>query len=343
MKLVEQLQDPAFRELLECRLAPSVHRLALTPVVQAYGALFPTPEHLAFCSDLLRLDWELHERKGLQAAQQGLLGLEVIWPKAGPRILDWGTVLLGVGPRGPRRAARTLEAFDLQGRSHTLDARVPPEVLVLMPGDDRGAVKRAGVALLNAGLRQAHLAPAGPAPLCPPQAISCTKLTYIRLADDQEPWWKGAAEVYGFAAGIDPTADKASIRVLDLPYLAYDGTDYTPNQLVLFWNEYRFNAADLQLWEHDDDINYQDILAAVLSAVSTTMAVAGAPVFAWIPALAEAIIRAMPAAWYKDNDDYLDTFYTLEQGRAYDHLRGAANNAVISLEPYLLTAQTAGR
>jgi hypothetical protein len=340
LRLVAQLQDPAFRDLLGSRLLPEVRRLALAPLVSEYGARWPTPDRLGFCAQMARLDQACQERKGLQPTSQGLLGLEVIWPKGSPRILDWGTTLLGVGPRGPKRDARTLDAYDLQGRLHTLDAQVQPAVLVLMPGDDRGAVKRAGLALVNAGLRRARLAPP-PAPQGPAQPILCAKLTFIRLADDQEPWWKGAAEVYAFAAGIDPIADQASIRLLDLPYLGSDGTDYRPNQLVLFWNEYRFNAADFQLWEHDDDLNYQDILAAVLSAVSTTMAVAGAPVFAWIPALAEAIIRAMPSAWFRDNDDYLDTFYTLEKGRTYDHLSGAANNAVISLEPYLLVPQSA--
>ena len=64
------------------------------------------------------------------------------------------------------------------------------------------------------------------------------------------------------------------------------------------------------------------------------MATAGAPVFAWIPALADAIIQAVPKVWFKDNDDYLDTFYTLRKGQAYLQVTGAANNAVITLEPF---------
>ena len=334
LKLIAELQDPAFRKLFVSRLLPEVKRVSLNRLVEDYAQVAPEPGHQLFSSQLRSLDLDVRQSKGLQGFSQGILGLEVIWPRAGPRILDWETVLFGVGPQGPKRAVLQVEAYDIHSRFHLLDPHRQPEVLVIMPGTDRAETKRAGIAFLNAGLRRAHCCPE-PHPAAP-GPIECSKLTYIRLRDDQEPWWKGAAEVYAFAAGIDPTLDKPSLKLLDLPYLDCDHTDYFPNQLVLFWSDYRFNAADFQLWEQDDGTNYQDILTAVLDAVTSAMAVGGAPAFAWIPALAEAIIRAMPSAWYKDTDDYLDTFYTLENGQTYDHLPGAANNATLSLTPFLL-------
>jgi hypothetical protein len=333
LALVGQLRDPAFRGLLGGRLEPGVRRVPLNRLVADYAALWPTAEHLAFRDRVLALDLDLRQAQGLQAYSRGLLGLEVLWPRLGPQAVAWESVLIGVTPQGPRRTVGRVEAYDLEGGLHELDPRTPPETLVLMPGTDRREAKRAGIAFLNAGLTQAGLAPDPPQRTEP---IPCAKLTCIRLADTQEPWWKGGAEVYAFAVGIDPTADRPRLRLIDLPYLAYAHTDYHPNQLVLFWNEYRFSAADLQLWEQDSGINYQDVLDGVLSAVTTAMALGGAPAFAWIPGLADAIIKAMPAAWFRDNDDYLDTFYTLERDRTYQHLPGAAGNAVIDLEPYLL-------
>jgi len=334
LALVGQLREPAFRNLLGSRLGPGVTRVSLNRLVVDYAASWPAEAHLAFRDRVLGLDLEVRRAHGLQGFSQGLLALEVLWPRPGPPSLDWDTVRMGVAPQGPRRAVTRVETYDLAGVRQDLDPATPPGVLVLMPVADRGEIKRAGIAFLNAGLGQAELAaeppPAGPNP------IPCAKLTYIRLADTQEPWWKGAAEVYAFAVGIDPTVDRPRLRLLDLPYLAYARTDYRPNQLVLFWNEYRFSAADLQLWEQDSGINYQDVLDAVLKAVTAAMTLGGAPAFAWIPGLADAILKAMPAAWFRDNDDYLDTFYTLERDRTYVHLAGAAGNAVIDLEPYLL-------
>jgi len=337
LALVAELGEPAFRNLVGSQLVPGVNRIGLSRLVEAYAARWPTAEHLAFRDRVLNLDRAVREAHGLLAFSQGLLGLEVVWPRPAPQVLAWETVRVAVAPQGRARDVSRVEAYDLSGRRFDLEPNLRPEALVLIPGIDRGEAKRAGIAFLNAGLRQAGLMAepaAAPGPATVP--IHCAKLTRIRLKDTQEPWWKGAAEVYAFAVGIDPTVDRPRLKVVDLPYLAYADTDYRPNQLVLFWNEYRFSAADFQLWEQDSGINYQTVLDAVLSAVTTAMTLGGAPAFAWIPGLADAIIKAMPAAWFRDNDDYLDTFYTLERDHTYVQLPGAAGNAVIDLEPYLL-------
>jgi hypothetical protein len=332
-QLIQQLQDPDFRMALGSRLQPEVTRLSLNALANDYAAQWPTPDHLGFRDRLLGLDLQVRQAKGLVAFSRGLLGLEVIWPRAGPRVLDWGTVLFGITPDGPRRRVQQLEAYDPQGGLHLLDARQQPGTLVLMAGTDPGEAKRAGIDLINAGLRQANYAPvAGSGP----EPIHCSLLTQIRLADTQEPWWKGAAEVYAFTIGIDSTVDRPALELVNLPYVAYPNIDYYPNQLVLFWNRYRFNAADFQLWEQDSNINYQDALSAILVAVGAAMTVGGAPVFAWIPALADAIIKAMPSAWFKDNDDYLDTFYTLQRDQSYLQYSGAGHNATITLQPFVL-------
>ena len=339
LKLVEQLRDPDLRQLLASRLQPGVDQISLNRLMDDFSARSPTANHLGFQAQLQALDLDVRQAKGLQEFSSGLLGLEVLWPAGRPQVLDWETVLFGVEPQGRKRDVTRVEAYDLHGGLHVLDPRTPPGVLVLMPGTDRREVKRAAIAFLNDGLRRAKLCAGPPAPgqpQHPVEPIYCAMLTRIWLADDQEPWWKGGAEVYAFTSGVDPTQDRPSIQLIDLPYLRYDHVAYAPRQLVLFWNQYRFDAANIQFWEQDSGTNYQDILTGVLTAVSAAMAVAGAPAFAWIPALANAIIQAMPKDWFKDNDDYLDTFYTIQKGRTYGQWTGAAKNAVISLEPFTL-------
>ena len=350
LRLVEQLQDPALRELLASRLQLGVDRIDLNRLMADYAARSPTADHQAFQAQLQGLDLDLRQTKGLQAFSAGLLALEALWPAAGPQALDWETVLLGVEPEGTKRAVTRLEAYDLHGGLHVLDPGTPPGVLVLMPGADRREVKRAAIAFLNDGLLGANCAPVpaflppaprpgapvGPVGPEPVEPLSCALLTRISLQDAQEPWWKGKAEVYAITSGIDPTLDRPILQILDLPYLQYAHVQYSPRQLVLVWDQYRFAAANLQLWEQDSGTNYQDLLTGLLAAASGAMAAAGAPVLAWIPALATAIIRAIPREWFRDNDDYLDTFYTLQKGRTYVQLTGAAGNAVINLEPFTL-------
>ena len=44
----------------------------------------------------------------------------------------------------------------------------------------------------------------------------------------------------------------------------------------------------------------------------------------------------MPAGWFSNDDDYVDSFYTLEKGRTYTNLRGVSGNATVTLTPYYL-------
>jgi Protein of unknown function (DUF3103) len=60
------------------------------------------------------------------------------------------------------------------------------------------------------------------------------------------------------------------------------------------------------------------------------------PEYAMIAAVAKAVLQAMPNSWFENNDDYLDSFYTLEKNRTYTDYVGAANNAEITLTPYRL-------
>ena len=335
LRLIHHLQDPEFRNLLQSRLTPEVHRLSLNRLVRDYAELWPEGRGRQLNAQLAGLDLDLRRRKGLEPFSQGLLGLEMIWPRDRPRVLDWNTVQFAVRPQRPRRAVTSVEAYDLQGRLSRLDAQARPEVPVILAGLDRRELKRAGLTLLAEGLRKAGYV-TDHAFLEQPAAVSCAKLDHIRLKDDHEPWWKGAAEIYGFVAGVDPVQDKPKIKLVDLPYLDYADVDYYPNQVVIFWSDFRYRAADFQLWEQDSNLDYREILSSVLNGVGAAMTVAGAASFSWVPMLADAILKAMPRAWFKDNDDYVDTYYTLEEGRSYLGYAGAAGNATIKLSPYTL-------
>ena len=138
-----------------------------------------------------------------------------------------------------------------------------------------------------------------------------------------------------FVNTSDGRKAKATLTVVDMPYLANDGTTYTPNQIMVFWNGYRYGAANIQMFEHDDNTNYKE-LAVALSQGVTTILGAFAPAYAVIGQVATAILQVMPEGWFSNDDDYLDSFYTLEKGRTYTNYNGAAGNATISLTPYLL-------
>jgi len=234
---------------------------------------------------------------------------------APPQRLDRRAGALGFEPRGLYLASLYLPKERLRGESSVAGVRLYDEIV------ERALAAQASTKAISCS------------------GIETAKISSIRLNDDHEPWIKGAAEIYAFVSGIDPTIADPEIRLVDMPYLDHDGTTYYPNQILIFWYEYRFNAANVNFYEHDSGTNYQTLLGAVLTGVRAILGVF-APEYAIIAEVANAIIQAMPASWLTDDDDYVDSVYTIDtddltssSGRTY---YGAGNNVTMKLVPYCL-------
>ena len=335
LELLGPFRDPHLRSLLASRLGDDPERLPLVRLLGDWCDIWPSAEHQAFRDRVAALDRELRARLGLEPDAGPVLGLRAVWPEAGPRKLDWDRALFAVQPQDSPEGRAQVEAYDLQGRPAFLEVRSRPRVPVLLAGLDARRVQRAGLEKVNRGLVRAGFSrqwrwrdPAAP--------VACAKLTTVRVAEGQEPWWKDGLEVYALVSGIDPVQDKPSLLMVPMPYLGHDGATYYPNQLLLCWSDYRFGAVNVQFWDHGDGVDYQAILDALLQAAVKAMEAAGAPSYAWIPKLADTILRAMPASWWTVPDTWLDTFYSLEQGVAYRDQPGAAGNLRITLVPWTL-------
>lgn len=346
----ELLGDATFRAVVQERLGTE-DRAALAEVLGAYRAA--GGENVVAIDSILAADLAVRTWKGTAAYTPGLMELRLVKPETATRV-DWREILVAVEPAGEDSEWTTIEAFDRAGRTHLLDARVAPSVPVLVADLDASEDLRAGIELMNETLRAAGLqaseaetierALAARAERGAEKAIACSgietaKIQNIRLNDDQEPWIKGSAEIYAFVSGIDPSIADPEIRVVDMPYLDHDGTTYYPNQILIFWYNYRYHAANVNFYEHDDGTNYQEILNAVLTGVRTILG-AFAPEYAIIAEVANAIIQAMPGSWFTDDDDYVDTIYTIDtddlttsSGRIYN---GAGGNVRTQLVPYCL-------
>ncbi|AWH18756.1 DUF3103 domain-containing protein [Stenotrophomonas sp. ZAC14D2_NAIMI4_7] len=284
-------------------------------------------------------DQQVRQRKGLAQQGQGLLQLRAFVPE-GSSLAAVAPERLWVAslPRGNDRDWTTLTAYDAQGRAHLLDARQAPDVPVLIVDvDTRSAVKE-GMALVNAGLRARGLQSPERITLSADGAsasLDITRLDRIRLNDDQEPWALGAAEVFAVVSGLQVDATEPEMMTVDMPWLDHDQTDYTPQQPLVIWGNYRFNAANVQLFEDDGDTNYQELLVALATGVKTALG-AFAPEYAVIADIAGAILKAMPTSWFVNDIDYLDSFYLLQRGQGYTDRMGAANNAKVTLTPITL-------
>lgn len=248
-----------------------------------------------------------------------------------------GDVLIAFPPAGDDKHWRSVAALDSSGRWITLDAHTPPKLPVLVLRINgalsfENQIGRANELLREAGLQQQPAAKAAAA--TNGSGRWTTRLESIRLNDDEEPWVSGAAEVYAITAGVLP-GNSPQIAVVDMPYLDHDGTTYYPRQVLLDWNQYSYGVANVLLYEHDDNTNYQQLVTLIIQAVGQGGSLFGQPEVAAIAEIAARIVAAMPSGWFSNDDDYVDSLYSVEKTRGETRY-GARGNALVSYIPYEL-------
>ncbi|MFI9006129.1 DUF3103 family protein [Actinosynnema sp. NPDC053489] len=237
-----------------------------------------------------------------------------------------------VAPSTTDDETTTVTAYDRGGRRVALAAdRVPARPVYLVEVDAALALAKGTEvvrsALARHGLGSAVAAASGStAPGSAASGYWATQLTSIRLEDDKEPWHKGDAEIFTITAGFGLDG-KVKVDTVQLPYLDDDGKTYYPNQLLVHFNEYKYDLADIVMMEEDGGTNYRDLALALTQALLTI--VDGG---AYIP-LVNAILNALPDGWWTDDPDYVDSWYTLSTTTG-GTLRGAAGNGTMTVTPY---------
>ncbi|WP_216628528.1 DUF3103 family protein [Pseudoalteromonas caenipelagi] len=276
--------------------------------------------------------------KGLPSSSQSLYQLRLADVSMLERWQSGEDVLVAFAPKGDDKTWQHVEAYDQSGNTHLLDAHTLPKQPVLVVEIDGRQSMKEGLAVMQSvfesGLGKAR--PLQAEIQSDAQPISTSVLKRIRLNDDEEPWISGAAEVYGVVTGVNPSRDEPVLDIVDMPYLDHDGRDYTPNQIIIHWDRYRWQAADMLLMEQDDNTNYQTLATTLLDIVTQVMRAIPDPNvqgYAIIPQLTNQLIKAMPSSWFTNDDDYVDVFYTLFEGQQYTGYMGASGNAKISLSP----------
>lgn len=271
-------------------------------------------------------------RQGLEGEVTQLMQLRLANPEQAVALKQGVEPLVAYVPSGDEQSWSAIEAFDTAGNPIYLDVNQPPARPVLVVEADPVKAKNAGLRVMRKALAEADLQ-AAPRAADSTAPLKTSILKKIRLQDDQEPWLLGAAEVYAVVAGVNPSRDEPVVDIVDLPYLDYDNTDYSPNQILVYWDRYRWGAVDLVMMEQDDNVNYKELSALLIEALKLGFTAGGVPEALPFLDLGGRIVKALPDSWMTNNDDYLDTFYTLEQDQSYHQYPGAAGNAVITLEP----------
>lgn len=263
---------------------------------------------------------------------------------ANTSVIRKSELLVAYPPAGDEKDWKKVKAYTLDKKVVYLDPIKDPEVPVIVIEKHGFQAFSKEVEYMNHKLKEAGLQKEETfrelsAARGTTSGLETTKLSRIRLNKDQEPWALGSAEVYAITSGIRNNNNEAEVAVIPMYYLDKDGKTYYPNQILLFWDDYAYQAANIQLFEKDDNHNYQELVSVLLKEITKLAgSLSGKP---WITALgqiAATIVDAMPGSFWTNNDDYVDSFYTVEKNRSYNDYYGAGGNAKVSMSPYFVPA-----
>ncbi|WP_299161385.1 DUF3103 family protein [uncultured Tenacibaculum sp.] len=288
----------------------------------------------------------LESRSDADIAPEKIEILEV-WMHNPKKVSDFSNVLFSFAPEGEEKNWSVVEAYTIDKKLVLLDAEKTPKQTVIVIETNGFETLKKEVAYMNKYLQEEGVQNERFAktkmdfsPVSPRNTgLETTKLDKIRLNNDEEPWISGAAEVYAITSGIKDAGNKPEIKIIPMYYLDYDGTDYYPNQILLFWDDYKYQAANIQLFEKDDNVNYKSLVSTIVSGVFQIIGTVSTQ--PWVNVLGQvagAIIQAMPDSWYTNNDDYVDSFYTIEKNKSYNNHYGARGNARVNMSPFFVAA-----
>ena len=267
--------------------------------------------------------------KGLPVNTDSLLRIRLAQRDMSTALRNGETPLVAATPTDD--TAARLVAYDPSGKVSLLDPAQAPQRPVLLVEVDVTKAMSIGLRLVQDTLGKQRLAQAPPATSAATNATAAsgywaTKVGAVRLSSDEEPWFKGGAEIYAIVGGFGLDG-LAKVNIIQMPYLDNDGTTYYPNQLLVHFNGYKYNLADIVMMEDDGDTNYQALATAIANAL---LAIVDGGVYA---PLVNAILNAIPASWWTDDPDYVDSWYTLATTSA-GRVTGARANGWMDVSPY---------
>ncbi|MUK28618.1 DUF3103 family protein [Aliivibrio fischeri] len=309
----------------------------------------PQPQVRTFMAAMTTANKTEIQARGLEKYTDELLELRLADPSMLARWQAGQSPLFAFEPEGEESEWQYIEAYDIDGNLHYLDVYDVPEQPVLVVDTNNREELKAGLALMRDEFKALQSSEpsekAKPAPYAmlraaaEPTEINTTILKKIQLKDDHEPWISGKAEIYAIVSGVSPSRDEPTIDVIEMPYLDYAEQSYPANQIMVFWDRYRWGAADIILMEQDDKTDYKQLAQTILKAASDFLATIPdkeAQAYLIIPQMTSAIIALLPDDLFVNDDDFVDVFYTIMKDTEYTEHSGAGNNATADFAPLII-------
>lgn len=315
--------------------------------------------HSAFKQQMQQADYQYRQTKGITQYTDSVMELRIADASMVKNWKEGQSPLFAFEPSGDDSNWQYVEAYDVYGQVHQLDVYQMPDVPVLVVDSNSAKELQAGLKAMQAEMKRlgqdSNLITNGnvdkqvlkakssiqrSAQVSDVEPLNTTQLTKIRLNDDEEPWISGKAEVYAIITGVDPSRVEPEIDLVDMPYLDYDGKDYYPSQTMIFWPRYRWGAVDMILMEQDDGTDYKELAKILVKAAEDILKMIPDPEiqgYAIIAQITNRILDVIPDGVLTNDDDYLDSYYTIMQNTPYVERPGAGGNVVATFKPVTIS------
>ncbi|GAB2964032.1 DUF3103 family protein [Micromonospora polyrhachis] len=337
---VFSITDRIAREVAGTLANPSARHRIVPAVTRAPLDLATAEPGTSLAAAVQIANREVLTAKGLPSTGSSLLQLRLADPQMRAALDRGATPLVTAVPNDDTSTSVT--AYEPTGRAVQLDpVRLPARPVLVVEVDTATALPM-GLDLLRDTLTANGIGSAAASAATTSATASATsagttatgywatKVTAIQVADVKEPWIKGNAEIFNLVGGFGLDG-KVKVDAVQMPYLDKANQTYYPNQLLVHFNGYKYNLADVVMMEDDGDTNYQALVKALVTALLTI--IDGG---VYIP-LANAILDALPTSWYTDDPDYVDSWYTLSKTSS-GRINGAAGNGWMTVAPYFVEA-----
>jgi hypothetical protein len=209
------------------------------------------------------VDARVKEHEGLPKMQASSLTVRLYDPAGG--LAKGLAPLYAAKPSGDDDELTSFPAEDANGRPVTIDAKTPPRSPVILVDLNMANILPEGMVLFVETLHQfgieGGVLDPGPSP-------NHTILKRIKVKHDQEPWYKGGAEMFAMAMGGQN--GQARVDVMDMGYLNHDGTTYLPDQAIIHWGNFTWTSVDWLIMEGDAtvcDAGWAQYAAVVANAI----------------------------------------------------------------------------
>ncbi|MGW1430277.1 DUF3103 family protein [Streptomyces sp. NPDC002431] len=322
--LARSLADPAWRG--------EVRRAALAADTVGLGGLTgraAAPAGRSLAAGIAEADRGVAAAKGLGSGAGALLRVGLADASMRGRLASGTAPLVAAAPSDDD-GATTFTAYDSRGTAHRLALDTPTSRPVYLVGIDGAKAVAEGLKVIDGALAAKGLNAPAPATtastLAAASGIDTTRVDSVRVADVQEPFFKGDAEIFTLVTGFGKDG-KPRVDTVEMPYLNKADTTYYPGQVLVNWSNYKYDLADAVMMEDDGDTNYQ-ALAKAIATVLLTITDQGV----YIP-LADAVLDAIPTSWWTDDPDYVESWYSLARSSSGKR-NGAAGNGWMTVSPY---------